>query len=111
MAVENSPRATLLYRITSLFFHLWQITDLSEMKNPSYESIRRLYADDNQIDSLLDLEGTEFIQKFEIFHMRRNKLKSVRFYFEHQMVELFHTYALFPKPFPTDTILPAVILS
>lgn len=56
----------------------FQISNLSEMtNNPLYSSLLRLYADDNDINSLLDLEGTEFIQKFNVFHLRRNKLKSV----------------------------------
>lgn len=45
--------------------------------NPSYHHLLRLFADDNEIESLLDLEGTDFIQNFDSLHLRRNKLKSV----------------------------------
>lgn len=47
--------------------------------NPSYFNLERLDADDNAIESLLDLEGTNFIQNFHILHLRKNRLKSVRF--------------------------------
>lgn len=45
--------------------------------NPSYSHLLRLFADDNEIESLLDLEGTNFLQNFDSFHIRRNNLKSV----------------------------------
>lgn len=60
------------------FIFYFQITSLSVMsENPSYQHLLRLFADDNEIESLLDLEGTEFIQNFDSLYLRRNKLKSV----------------------------------
>lgn len=47
------------------------------IENPSYHHLLRLFADDNDIESLLELEGTDFIQNFDSFHLRRNKLKTV----------------------------------
>lgn len=46
-------------------------------ENPSYFNLERLDADNNWIESLLDLEGTNFIQNFHILHLRKNRLKSV----------------------------------
>lgn len=46
-------------------------------ENPSYFHLERLDADNNWIESLLDLEGTNFIQNFHILHLRKNRLKSV----------------------------------
>lgn len=45
--------------------------------NPTYVHLLRLYADDNKIESFLDLEGTDFIQNFDTLHLRRNLLKTV----------------------------------
>lgn len=56
--------------------------------NLSYQHLLRLYADDNKIESFLDLEGTDFIQNFDTLHLRRNKLKTVK-----------PSLLLFPKPF------------
>lgn len=47
-------------------------------ENPSYFNLERLDADNNQIESLLDLEGTNFVQIFHILQLRKNRLKSVR---------------------------------
>ncbi|XP_055684649.1 protein halfway [Lutzomyia longipalpis] len=57
------------------------ITSLSALNdNPTYQQIIRLYADNNQISSLLDLEGTTFIEEFEVLSLRKNKLKSIPIY-------------------------------
>ena len=50
------------------------------INNPSYHHLIRLYADNNQISTLLDLEGTNFIEQFEVFFMRRNNLKTIPIY-------------------------------
>lgn len=56
----------------------FQINSLAVMTgNPSYFNLERLDADNNWIESLLDLEGTNFIQNFHILHLRKNRLKSV----------------------------------
>lgn len=49
------------------------------VNNQAYDHLVRLIADDNQIESFLDLEGTDFIQNFDTLHLRRNLLKTVRF--------------------------------
>ncbi|XP_055297922.1 protein halfway isoform X2 [Sitodiplosis mosellana] len=57
------------------------ITSLSVMvENHSYNHLLRLFADDNEVESLLEIEGTEFIQNFDSLHLRRNKLKSIPYY-------------------------------
>lgn len=45
--------------------------------NTNYQHLVRLYADDNQIETFLDLEGTDFIRNFDTLHLRRNQMKTV----------------------------------
>lgn len=47
------------------------------VNNPTYDHLVRLIADDNKIESFLDLEGTDFIRNFDTLHLRRNALKTV----------------------------------
>ncbi|XP_058811304.1 protein halfway-like, partial [Topomyia yanbarensis] len=58
----------------------FQITSLKALIGKSYHSLVRLYADDNQITSLSDLEGTDFISRFSFFSIRRNRLKTIQTY-------------------------------
>lgn len=62
----------------SMFIIVLQITSLKSFTDKSYEELLRFFADDNQIASLLELEGTKFLEKFESLYLRRNKIKSVR---------------------------------
>lgn len=56
-------------RITSLgdYFHT----------NPTYHNINRLVADNNQIVSMNEFEGTKFIESFQRIYMRNNSLNKV----------------------------------
>ncbi|XP_077298708.1 leucine-rich repeat domain-containing protein hfw [Arctopsyche grandis] len=57
------------------------ITSLKPLsEHPSYENIRRLFADNNNIKSILDLEGTKFIENFQVLSLRSNKLKTIPTY-------------------------------
>uniref|UniRef100_A0A182SYH6 LRRNT domain-containing protein n=1 Tax=Anopheles maculatus TaxID=74869 RepID=A0A182SYH6_9DIPT len=56
------------------------ITSLEALNTAPYQSLLRLHADDNQISSLSDLEGMDFISRFTLFSIRRNKLKTVQSY-------------------------------
>lgn len=47
------------------------------VNNPHYRQLIRLYADDNEIETFLDLEGTDFIRNFNKLHLRRNAMKTV----------------------------------
>lgn len=47
------------------------------VNNPHYRQLLRLYADDNEIETFLDLEGTDFIRNFDKLHLRRNAMKTV----------------------------------
>lgn len=40
----------------------------------------RVYADDNKITSLLELEASKFIHSFAQFHLRRNELRTIPMY-------------------------------
>lgn len=66
-------------KLTTFVFCL-QITSLMAFNNPSYEQILKLEADDNQIHSLLDLEGTKFLQNFIIMRLRRNSIRTIPMY-------------------------------
>lgn len=48
--------------------------------NPTYSHLLRLFADNNKIESFLDLEGTDFIQNFDTLHLQRNLLRTVGFF-------------------------------
>ncbi|KAH8342983.1 hypothetical protein KR059_002789, partial [Drosophila kikkawai] len=60
-------------RITSLgdYFHT----------NPTYHNINRLVADNNQIVSMNEFEGTKFIESFQRIYMRNNSLNKIPEYF------------------------------
>lgn len=47
------------------------------VNNPHYRQLLRLYADDNEIETFLDLEGTDFIRNFDKLYLRRNAMKTV----------------------------------
>ncbi|XP_073832130.1 leucine-rich repeat domain-containing protein hfw isoform X1 [Musca autumnalis] len=43
--------------------------------NPTYQSIVKLFADNNHIESMHDLEGTQFMDHFQKLYLRNNHLK------------------------------------
>uniref|UniRef100_A0A1I8MN61 Protein halfway n=1 Tax=Musca domestica TaxID=7370 RepID=A0A1I8MN61_MUSDO len=43
--------------------------------NPTYQSIVKLFADNNRIESMHDLEGTQFMDHFQKLYLRNNQLK------------------------------------
>lgn len=55
------------------------ITEL-KIDGDIYENIRELDADNNQIKSILSLEGTKFIDNFVALSLRNNKLEGVPYY-------------------------------
>lgn len=58
-------------------FH-FQIESLALLSDEScYKDIREFYANNNEITSILKLEGTKFIDNFAILNLRANKLKNV----------------------------------
>ncbi|XP_052862908.1 protein halfway, partial [Anopheles cruzii] len=72
---EKLPAGTVTLNISNN-----NITNLEALNTPPYESLLRLHADNNQISSLSDLEGMDFISRFTLFSIRRNKLKTVQSY-------------------------------
>jgi hypothetical protein len=69
------------------------ITSLSALNNNRwYRNLLRLYADDNEISSMLELEGTAFLEDFNKLSLKRNKLKSVS-------VQIFSTSVRCPSHF------------
>ncbi|XP_017006580.2 protein halfway [Drosophila takahashii] len=49
--------------------------------NPTYYNINRLVADNNQITSIYEFEGTKFIETFQRIYMRNNSLSKIPEYF------------------------------
>lgn len=59
----------------------FQITSLNALNvNPTYQKLLRVYADDNKITSLLELEASKFIESFDTFYLRRNHLRTIPMY-------------------------------
>ncbi|CAG9561604.1 unnamed protein product [Danaus chrysippus] len=57
------------------------ITSLQAVSDdPSYEHLRNLLVDHNDITSIVDLEGTKFIDNFMVFSITNNKLKTIHTY-------------------------------
>lgn len=56
------------------------ITSLKELSDPSYQYLRYLYADNNQISSIQHLEGTKFYNSFTTLSLRNNKIKTFETY-------------------------------
>lgn len=78
------------------------ITNLKALIGKSYHSLINLYADDNQITSLSDLEGTDFISRFATFRIRRNKLKTIQTYQFTLNLDLGSIMYLEGNPFTCD---------
>lgn len=58
------------------------------VNNPHYRQLLRLYADDNEIETFLDLEGTDFIRNFDKLHLRRNSMKTVSKKYSFEAIKL-----------------------
>ncbi|XP_017780123.1 PREDICTED: protein halfway [Nicrophorus vespilloides] len=57
------------------------ITSLQPVsKDPSYQSLSELYADHNEITSILPLEGSKFITNFVALSLSHNKLEKIETY-------------------------------
>lgn len=76
---ERDAHLCVCERFVLTRFHL-QITSLFAFTHPSYEQILKLEADDNLVNSLLELEGTKFLQNFLVLRLRRNRLRTIPIY-------------------------------
>lgn len=68
------PENTIALNITNN-----NITTL-KIQDPSFNNIRELYADNNQITSITELEGTHFLDNLVALSLRNNKLKTLPTY-------------------------------
>lgn len=69
------------FKTTFNAFIRFQITSLNALNvNPTYQKLLRVYADDNKITSLLELEASKFIESFDTFYLRRNHLRTIPIY-------------------------------
>lgn len=58
-----------------------KITSLKQMSlDSSYKNIRELDADNNKIESILGLEGTQFLDQFTKLSLRNNSIRSIPTY-------------------------------
>ncbi|XP_058127454.1 protein halfway [Anopheles ziemanni] len=78
------------------------ITSLEALNHPPYQSLLRLHADDNQISSLSELEGMDFVSRFTLFSIRRNKLKTVQSYIFAKSLDLGSYIFLEGNPMSCD---------
>ncbi|TGZ47408.1 Protein singed wings 2 [Temnothorax longispinosus] len=55
-----------------------KIKDLTPLTtNPAYKSVRDLYIDDNLVESIARLEGSDWLDRFRLLNLRGNKLTDV----------------------------------
>ena len=54
-----------------------QIENFEGLGNETFNSLKELYADNNKINTLKHLEGTEFLGGFQNFSVRSNKIDEV----------------------------------
>ncbi|XP_037725443.1 protein halfway [Drosophila subpulchrella] len=75
---QRLPDNTFMLNITNN-----KITSLGDyfQTNPTYHTINRLVADNNQISSIYEFEGTKFIETFQRIYMRNNSLSKIPEYF------------------------------
>ncbi|XP_016939019.2 protein halfway [Drosophila suzukii] len=75
---QRLPDNTFMLNITNN-----KITSLGDyfQTNPTYHNINRLVADNNQISSIYEFEGTKFIETFQRIYMRNNSLSKIPEYF------------------------------
>ncbi|XP_016990989.1 protein halfway [Drosophila rhopaloa] len=75
---QRLPDNTFMLNITNN-----KITRLGDyfQTNPTYHNINRFVADNNQISSILEFEGTKFIETFQRIYMRNNSLSKIPEYF------------------------------
>ena len=73
---EKLPENTISLNVSNN-----KISNLSELRdNPSYFHIVTLFADNNLISSILDLEGTKFLENFSQLGLRSNRIRAIPIY-------------------------------
>ncbi|XP_063220902.1 protein halfway [Bacillus rossius redtenbacheri] len=73
---ESLPSNTEVINITNN--HVTSLAPL--VSNPAYKEVRIFIADNNNISSIMDLEGSNFINSFDILGLKRNNLKTLPTY-------------------------------
>lgn len=80
-----------------------QIKDLRPLTtNPVYKGVIDLYLDGNKIESIVQLEGSSWMDHFRLFSLRGNKLMDVCIRF--LMIEKHVTETKIPRRFAFDWI-------
>lgn len=74
---DKLPKDTITLNVSNN-----RITSLARIRSAKsgYESLKNLISDHNEITSILDLEGSTFIDNFDKLSLRHNKLKSIPIY-------------------------------
>lgn len=71
----NLPTNTVLLNVSYN-----NITSLQAVEDDTYDHVSQLYVDHNDIPNILELEGTKFIDRFMLFSITYNKLKTIHTY-------------------------------
>ncbi|KAI5635187.1 gag-polypeptide of LTR copia-type domain-containing protein [Phthorimaea operculella] len=71
------------------------ITSLAAVAaDPSYEHLTQLVLDYNDVESIVGLEGTKFIDNFMLFSINHNKLKTIQTYVLSNRFDSFATFMI-----------------
>ncbi|KAJ2938001.1 hypothetical protein O0L34_g14455 [Tuta absoluta] len=62
--------------------------------DPSYEHLTQLVLDYNDVESIVGLEGTKFIDNFMLFSINHNKLKTIQTYVLSNRFDSFATFMI-----------------
>ncbi|XP_026314046.1 protein halfway isoform X2 [Hyposmocoma kahamanoa] len=72
------------------------ITSLQPMSDdPSYDQLKQLIVDYNDITSIVELEGTKFIDNFMLFSITHNKLSAIHTYVLSNKFDMTNSYTTF----------------
>jgi Leucine-rich repeat (LRR) protein len=67
------------------------ISSLSALvTNDYYLNIKSLFADDNLITSIVDLEGSKFLENFTVLSLKNNKIKDIPYYILSNLGKNYH---------------------
>ncbi|XP_011165540.1 protein singed wings 2 [Solenopsis invicta] len=82
---------------TSLRLSGNKIQDLTPLAtNPSYKSVLDLYIDDNLVESIARLEGSDWLDRFRLLNLRGNKLTDLPTYaLENALLDNGHVASLY----------------
>lgn len=85
---NNSELSTFSLRSVNYLYYLQGITSLTPlMANENYQNIKSLFADDNFIETIVELEGSKFLDNFTKLSLKNNKIKEIPLYILSKLLE------------------------